>query len=377
MLAVPGAVVDAAASAAGRQVAAHYGNPGREQRALETGRGVVELPSVVVAVSGRDRLGWLDTLSSQRTRDLAPGDSAEILLLDVHGRIEHAAAVVDDGERTYLVTEADRAAGLAAFLDSMRFMLDVSVAVREDVVVLGVVPGGGPLTGPFADLAADADVLGLWRDPWPGVVEGGTRYALVGRDDAAHPGRELPVALALVAGDALDRVVAALGAAGVRPAGTLAWEALRVASWRPRLAREVDDRSLPHELDWLRTAVHLHKGCYKGQEGVARTFNLGRPPRRLAFLHLDGSDHLLPEPGAAVEHGGRVVGSITSVARHHELGPIALAILKRSTPVDATLDVTGPAGPIAASQEVIVAPDGHGDGRPEARGPVTPGLRRR
>lgn len=381
MLAVPGAVVDGAPDAG---VAAHYGDPAREQRLLAAGRAVVDLSHLgVVTVTGSDRLSWLDTLSSQRVRSLAPGESAELLLLDIHGRVEHSAALVDDGVRAYLVTEAAHAEPLATYLDRMRFMLDVAVA-HAHVAVLGVVESGACAGLAAIAQAADAvaaargnsptDVLRTtWRDPWPGVVEGGTRYAVV----AEHPGALTPTAYALVDGEAFDDVVAHLLRAGTPVAGTLAWEALRVAAWRPRLGREVDDKTMPHELDWLRTAVHLDKGCYRGQEGVARTYNLGRPPRRLTMLHLDGSDHLLPEAGAAVALGEKVVGRVTTIARHHELGPIALAILKRSVPVDVELRVQGPAGDIAASQEIVVGADGHGEGRPEARGPVTPGLRRR
>jgi hypothetical protein len=138
---------------------------------------------------------------------------------------------------------------------------------------------------------------------------------------------------------------------GDRPlAGTWAAEALRVAAWRPRLGFETDHRTIPHELDWMRTAVHLHKGCYRGQETVARVHNLGRPPRRLVFLHLDGSGHVLPDPGAPVTSGGRVMGRLTSVARHYVDGPIALAVVKRSTPVDADLVVGG----VVGAQTVIV-----------------------
>ena len=132
--------------------------------------------------------------------------------------------------------------------------------------------------------------------------------------------------------ESLLEAVAAREAAGWRLAGTWASEALRIAAWRPRLATEVDHKTIPHELDWLRTAVHLHKGCYRGQETVARVHNMGRPPRRLVMAHLDGSGHLLPEIGASVEAGDRAVGVVTSVARHHELGPVALAVVKRSTP---------------------------------------------
>jgi len=149
--------------------------------------------------------------------------------------------------------------------------------------------------------------------------------------------------------------------AGARMAGMWSWEALRIASWRPRHNTEVDDKAIPHELDWLRTAVHLNKGCYKGQETIARVFNMGKPPRRLVFLHLDGSEHTFPVPGDDVVAGERKVGTVTSVAQHHILGPIALALVRRGTAEDVDLV----AGGIAASQEPIVNRDGEGEGRPE------------
>jgi tRNA-modifying protein YgfZ len=210
-----------------------------------------------------------------------------------------------------------------------------------------------------------------WRDPWPRTLPGGTRY---GPDDVVHPGAERPWRLVLVPRSGLEAAVAEREAAGWRLAGTWASEAARVEAWRPRLAFEVDHRSIPHELDWLRTAVHLHKGCYRGQESVARVHNMGRPPRRLVMLHLDGSGHLLPLAGADVRSGERVVGTVTSVARHHELGPIALAVLKRSVPEDIDLQVDCEGGAVAAGQEVIVAGEGVSADRPEARGPVARGL---
>jgi len=135
-------------------------------------------------------------------------------------------------------------------------------------------------------------------------------------------------------------------------AGSWAAESLRVAAWRPRLGFETDHRTIPHEVDWLRTAVHLNKGCYRGQETVARVHNLGRPPRRLVLLHLDGSEHTLPGPGTPVlpVDGDRAVGQLTTSARHHELGPVALALVKRSLPVDARLTAAG----LAAAQEAVV-----------------------
>ena len=160
----------------------------------------------------------------------------------------------------------------------------------------------------------------------------------------------------------------------------MAWEALRIEAGRPRRAREVDERAIPHELDWLRTAVHLTKGCYPGQETVARTLNLGRPPRRLTLLQLDGLAGGLPAPGDVVRLGERPVGAVTSVARHHELGPIALALLRRGVPAEAALSVEvseaadGPApgervvvGRVAAAQELLVTPEGRAQASPAER----------
>lgn len=355
----PGAV---AAAGPDEGVAAHYGDPVGEQRALVRGIGVTDLSHLgVVAVTGPDRLSWLHSLATQQLADLAPGVSTETLLLDPHGHVAHAAFVLDDGGTTWLITESAAAAPLAAFLDSMRFMLRVEVRIDPDVAVLGAHPDG-----PGLRLREGSTPL-RWVDPWPTVALGSTAYGPL----EGHPGQERSAALWLVPRAELTEVVDDATAAGTRLAGAWAWDALRVAAWRPRQAREVDDRTLPHELDWLRTAVHLEKGCYRGQETVARVFNLGKPPRRLVALHLDGSDHTLPEPGEAVLAGGREVGRLTSVARHHELGPIGLAVVKRSLDPEAELVVGG----AAAGQEVIVAVDGVGTGRPDAID--RSGLRRR
>ncbi|MCG2798389.1 MAG: folate-binding protein [Cellulomonas sp.] len=345
-------------------VAWHYGDPTAEQRALVRGAAVVDQSQLgVVTVTGPDRLSWLHSITSQQLTGLAPRTSTETLVLSPNGHIEHAAAVVDDGTTTWLITET--APGLAAWLDSMRFMLRVEVTdVTDDWAALGE-----PVA---AEGTADEPVT--WCDAWPRVAVGGTRYGPV---DEEHPGADRAWRLVLVPRGELVREVAAREAAGWSPAGTWASEALRIEAWRPRFSHEVDHRALPHELDWLRTAVHLNKGCYRGQETVARVHNLGRPPRRLVMLHLDGSGHLLPEPGAPVraQADGPVLGVLTSSARHHELGPVALAVLKRSAPVDFDLMVDEDGGVVAAAQEVVVPPDGVSVDRPAPRGPLAPGLR--
>lgn len=354
--AVEGSGVDAG-------VAWHYGDPTAEQRALAAGAAVADLSHLgVVTVTGPDRLSWLNSITSQELTALTPRTSTETLVLSPHGHIEHAAGVVDDGATTWLLTEGAAAAPLAAWLTSMRFMLRVEIAdVTAQWAVLGE---------PVDAEGAEGEPV-TWRDPWPRTLPGGTRYGL---PDAEHPGTERPWRHVLVPRAELAHAVAAREAAGWRLAGTWATEAARVEAWRPRLGREVDHRTIPHELDWLRTAVHLHKGCYRGQETIARVHNLGRPPRRLVMLHLDGSGHLLPEPGAEVSLDGRPAGAVTSVARHHVLGPVGLAVVKRNLDVTAQLVVPCDGGDVAASQEVVVPGEGVSVDRPAPRAPVARGL---
>ena len=318
-------------------VAWHYGDPTREQRLLEEGLAVVDLSHrAVVTVTGPDRLSWLHSITTQHLTGLAPRTSTEALILSPKGHVEHDLHLVDDGETVWITAEPGTADALTAWLRSMQFMLRVEVADRSaDVAVLGE---------PIGREGEDGEPV-VWRDPWPSVAEGSVSYAAA--DDADHPASGRAWRELLVPRHQLEDAV------GDRPvAGTWAAEALRVAAWRPRLGFETDHRTIPHEVDWLRTAVHLRKGCYRGQETVARVHNLGRPPRRLVMLHLDGSSHHLPVSGADVELDGRRIGHVTTSARHHELGPIALALVKRSTAADAVLLVDG----VSAAQEIVVAP---------------------
>lgn len=340
LLSRPGAV-EAAGLDAG--TAAHYGDPLREQRALARSEAVTDLSSRgVVTVAGPDRLSWLNTLSSQKLLSLAPGESTELLLLSVQGRIEHDARVLDDGERTWLIVEGDAAPALADWLERMKFMLRVEVQdVSADWAVVGA-------TAPVP--AWDGYVV--WTDPWPRIAPGG--YAYTGTDAEDHPGFERPWFEYLVPRSGLEQAVET---SGLALAGSMAAEALRIAAWRPRLGAETDDKVIPHELDLIRTAVHLDKGCYKGQETIARVHNLGRPPRRLVFLQLDGSQHTLPEAGSRVLHGEREIGRVTSVAQHYEMGPVALALVKRSVDPGADLIVDSDGELYPAAQELIVSPE--------------------
>lgn len=326
-----GAVADPAGC-----VAAHYGEPLPEQRALEAGRAVVDLSHRgVVTVSGADRLSWLHSMTSQQLLGLRPGESVETLLLDANGRIERAIRLVDDGERSWLLVDEGSAEPLVAFLLRMRFALRVDVhdASSEFAAVLA-------FAGPAAEALRAARPVVEWRDPWAAVAPGGVQYA-TGEHPAAEwtaaqfvfPRERLTEIASLVAGSAAAQP---RGAERLRAAGLLALDALEVRAWRPAQHSDLDERAIPHEFDWLRTSVHLTKGCYRGQETVAKVHNLGHPPRRLAMLHLDGSGGELPVPGALVYRAGtageadaRPVGRVTRSALHHEWGGIALALLDR------------------------------------------------
>jgi folate-binding protein YgfZ len=301
-------------------VAAHYGDLFREQRALADGVGFVDLSHRgVVTVTGDDRLAWLHLLLTQHVTDLPAGQATEALILSANGHIEHALYLVDDGTTVWMHTEPDTQDALVAYLESMKFFYRVEVADRTADFAVVELPAGS-----IAEVPA-------------GVVVRETPY---GRD------------LFLPRAD-LESFAETAGP----PAGLLAHEALRVEQHRPRLGFETDHRTIPHELGWIGTAVHLQKGCYRGQETVARVQNLGKPPRRLVFLHLDGSEVVLPPHGTELrladeDPAGRKIGFITTSVRHHELGPIALALVKRNVPVDAPLM----ADSTAAAQEVVVEP---------------------
>lgn len=326
----------------------HYGNPLPEQRELAAGHAIVDLSDRdVLSVSGPDRLSWLDSLTSQRLIGLVPGYSAETLLLDPSGRVEYAARVLDDGETTWLLMDAATGTGFHAFLTKMRFMLRVEVLDRSaEFATIGTL---GDAPAALSAVTADGNGIPLiWHDPWRSIVAGGFQYAAI----PVHPAESWDYAESLVARSGLDEL------GNLPAAGTLALEALRIEAWRPRAATEIDGTTIPHELDWLRSAVHLSKGCYRGQETVAKVHNLGHPPRRLALLHLDGSEGVLPEAGDQVLLDGAEVGRVTATALHHELGPIALAVLKRSADPTAALTVATTSGEVlAAAQQVIVPPD--------------------
>jgi len=308
------------------EVPAHRGDFLAEQRAMARSAAVVDRSHrEVLAVPGDERLSWLHLLLTQHVSDLPDGAGTESLVLDANGRVLHHMVVSHVDATVWLDTEPGDAAMLLDYLVKMRFWSKVEP--RDATAELAVLSVVGPETsavltaagvpvpdGPYSSAPLPGGGL-VRRMPWPGP-------------DAAE---------VLVPRADKDAWLARLTTAGAHPAGTMAFEALRVEALQPRLHRDTDDRTIPHEVGWIPSAVHLEKGCYRGQETVARVANLGRPPRKLVLLHLDAGDEELPAPGDPVSRDGRAVGRVGTVALHHELGPVALALVKRSVPVDAEL----------------------------------------
>jgi folate-binding protein YgfZ len=319
-------------------VAAHYGDPVREQRGLAEGQVLVDRTNRgVVRVTGPDRLSWLHSLTSQHLERIAPGRTEQALILSPQGHLEHHLTLTDDGAATWIHVEPHTAKALVDYLDSMRFMLRVTAEDRSGE--LGVLTLAGPLPAEGGVIDGTGAVF-----PSPAALDGDGRVAAVmhgpfGIDVIAPPD------------------VAGQLSATSPVAGMWAFEAARIAARVPRPGLDTDHKTLPHEVGLIESAVHLNKGCYRGQETVARIHNLGHPPRRLVFLHLDGSVDRLPVHGAPLTLAdGTVVGFVGSAARHFELGPIGLGLVKRSVDPGATLLADG----IAAAQEVIVPPDAGG-----------------
>lgn len=318
----------------------HFGDPFAEQRAAARSAAVIDRSHrAVYSVTGPDRLSWLHLVISQHVTGLEVGTGTEALVLDAHGRIEAhmvlAHAQAEGGEPTvWLDTDAGAEVtsalpkggkqSLLTYFDAMRFWSDVTIKdVTEERALLSLLgPDADAVLGKLGielgaepySVAMSADAV-LRRMPWPGksAVD-----LLVPRAD-------------LVAW--WERLVEA----GARQAGSWAYDALRIESLRPRLGVDTDERTIPHEVNWIGSAAHVAKGCYRGQETVSKVYNLGRPPRQMVLLLLDGSPEITPETGDAVRLGERTVGRVGSVIQHFELGPIALVLLKRSTPTDAEL----------------------------------------
>jgi hypothetical protein len=329
----------------------HYGDPLGEQRAADDEAVVVDRSNrAVLTLTGGDRKSWLHSISTQHVSELPDGAVTQNLSLDGQGRVEDHWIQTELGDVTYIDTEPWRGEPLLAYLRKMVFWSDVKVEPADWAVL--------SLLGPRAADKAVLDTLGLDSLPAENAAVPLAEGGFVRRIGSPGVEVDLVVPRSQAAGW-LDR----LTAAGVRRAGVWAYEANRVTALRPRLGVDTDERTIPHEVGWIGSAVHLDKGCYRGQETVARVHNLGKPPRMMVLLHLDGSTDR-PSAGDPVQAGGRTVGRLGTVVDHVDLGPVALALLKRGLPADTALTTGGDVEVSAAiDADSMPAADAAGAGR--------------
>jgi folate-binding Fe-S cluster repair protein YgfZ len=332
----------------GHLTARHYGAPLVEQMRRDEGvPGLVDgWDHVALLVSGAEAPGWINGFISQKTDAMPVGTATSSLLLDAQGRVEQVFGVATPADDVLLLdVPADHAAALESFLTKMIFWADVTVTCPEltRLRVLGTLPDATEVPAGHAGTGDNSPVPAAPAEFWTTGTLGGLPFTdlWVPRDGVT---------------DVWDRLVAA----GAEPTGGLAEDALRLRDRWPLIGVDTDERLIPHEVPAFigegidgathladaaegptASAVHLNKGCYRGQETVSRVQNLGRPPRMLVELQLDGSLNRVPEVGADITAGGRTVGRIGRTVQDADFGPVALALVKRQV-VEAVAKGTAP-----------------------------------
>jgi tRNA-modifying protein YgfZ len=252
----------------------------------------------VVRVGGQDRAAYLHSLLSQQVEGLRAGDVAEFLHLDARGDALAVGVLVVHAEALLLVVPRAVAAQTAERLDRFRFLMQVEVA----------------------DLSATWAVASV-RGPGPVAVPGARREAMA----AAPHGPGLVVRERDGGVDLLgprDWVAGCVADLGLPAADPVDWARWRITAGRPSWGSELSPGRRAQELGLLPTHVHLRKGCYPGQESVAKIYNLGRPRRALAVVRSAAP----LAPGQALG-GGRRPGEVTSAAPVEGGGSVALALL--------------------------------------------------
>lgn len=324
-------------------VAWHYGEPLSEQRAItSTGAIVDRSHRRVIRVTGPEAAAFLHNLLSQKLDDVQAGWSGSALDLDTQGRILHTmdisvttdtgadagagtgdgagAAAAPEGLAFYLDCEAGKFDSLRDFLQKMIFWSQVTIE-EANLAIITVL--GGPTDTHLPSQAVYSRTVSTATPAGTGSAQPTTGLWEARRTDIAVPREQLEAA------------VEELESTGLQLVGLMAYTAERVKALEAE-AVDLDEKSIPHEIPhWIGRgervgAVHLEKGCYRGQETVARVENLGRSPRVLVLLHLDGSAPTMPSPGADIQAKGRRVGKLGTVIDDCDYGPIALGVIKRS-----------------------------------------------
>ena len=297
-----------------------YGDVTGEYQAIRNAAGVIDAQHQVVRVAGPDAESFLDSLLSKHLIELEDEKVVRSLLLGPRGKLRALLWVVRFGEEFLLVADAEAAASVVA--DLARFKLRVDLEIFQPEPVLDLV-------GPAAtDILATAE-LGAASRALPAPLGDLSRFFVVG--------------------SGIDELVNA----GARPAGRLAYTAVRVEMGEPTMGEDVDESTIPQEAGVVAESVSFTKGCYLGQELVARIDSRGHVNRHLRGVVL--AENALPPTGAEVVAGDMVVGAITSVSESLLVGaPIGLGLIRREVDPGTEVEIRWPGG--SAKAEIRTLP---------------------
>jgi len=290
-----------------------YGDVTGEYQALREQAGVVEGCHELVRVTGPDAETFLDSLLSQDLAGLAEGAVVRSLLLGPRGKLRALLWVSRVGDEFLLVCDAGLAATVAGDLARFKLRVDVTIGEPEPVV---------DLIGPAADGILD----GMATDPTDK-----DRVVIAAPLGVLH--RQF-----LIGVPANDPA-----AAGAVRAGLLAYTAVRVEQGEPVMGTDVDESTIPQEAGVVAEAVSFSKGCYLGQELVARIDSRGHVNRHLRGVVL--TENALPPTGAEIVADDQAVGAITSPSESLLVGaPIGLSLIRREVEPGAAVQVRWPGG---------------------------------
>lgn len=303
-----------------------------EYRQAREEAGRVPLERAWIAVSGADAAEYLQSQLTNDIEAIDEGDSAYAALLDRKGRIQADMRVSRTGPREFLIdTEPEAADALARHLDTYRIGREVECGPVDRaaesllgpalVTILDLPRGGEGTVGPVT--VSGRDCLAIVT-PWGADL-------VFDRDD-------------------FEVVDAGLAALGVERVSQATREILRVEAGRPRLGREIGETTMPAEAGIVERAVSFEKGCYIGQEPVARLHYKGSPNRFLRGLRFAGP----VTPGSSLTDGERELGSVGTVVLSPAEGWIGLAIVRREAEPGTVIETVSEDGPVRT--EVVGLP---------------------
>jgi folate-binding protein YgfZ len=311
------------------EIAADLGSPAAEYSAIRRGLGVMDgFARGTIRVGGADRVAFLQRMVTQDLKDLAAGQVRESFWLNRKGRVQADLLIAEFGDE--MLIDADRFAAAPAVEQLRGFLFSEDVRI-EDVTAT---------TGRLSLHGAAALVVLASLGMTAGSLEADRccgRFKLAGfdvratrRDLAGVPGIELFMAPEAVV-PLLDALLAVPTQQPVRPVGWHAFNVARIEAGSPLFLVDFGRDALPHETGLIARRVSFRKGCYLGQEVVARMESLGKPKQRLVGVRMH--EDRLPVAGAQVHEeaaGGEVIGAITSSGPAPMLGSacVAFAMLK-------------------------------------------------